>query len=74
MSEPLCRAQPERAVRLVHGREDLRSGRGSRLTVLLGAVFAGTGPDRRIAVDRAGMRTTPARLAAGFGGVTQPRP
>ncbi|WP_405786253.1 SRPBCC family protein [Streptomyces sp. NBC_01367] len=54
--------------------QDLRTGRGSRLTELLGTVFAGTSPDRRIAVNRAGMRTTLARLAAAFGGVTQPRP
>ncbi|MEU9374311.1 SRPBCC family protein [Streptomyces sp. NPDC048255] len=44
--------------------QDLRTGRGARLTVLLGAVFAGTGTESRIAVNRAGMRATLARLAA----------
>uniref|UniRef100_A0AAU2JGV1 SRPBCC family protein n=1 Tax=Streptomyces sp. NBC_00049 TaxID=2903617 RepID=A0AAU2JGV1_9ACTN len=44
--------------------QDLRTGRGARLTELLGAVFAGTDPERRIEVNRAGMRTTLARLAA----------
>ncbi|MFD9105869.1 SRPBCC family protein [Streptomyces virginiae] len=46
--------------------QDLRTGRGSRLTELLGTVFAGTSPERRIEVNRAGMRTTLARLAAGW--------
>lgn len=45
--------------------QDLRTGRGSRLTELLGTVFAGTFPERRVEVDRAGMRTTLARLAGG---------
>lgn len=44
--------------------QDLRTGRGARLTELLGVVFAGTGPQRRLEVNRAGMRTTLARLAA----------
>ncbi len=73
--QPVRRAGPEgERTRVTETWQDLRTGRGSRLTVLLGAVFAGTGPDRRIAVNRAGMRTTLARLAAGFGAVTPPRP
>lgn len=69
------RFEPEgECTRVTETWQDLRTGRGSRLTVLLGTVFAGTGPDRRIAVNRAGMRTTLARLAASFGGVTQPGP
>ncbi|MET9606744.1 SRPBCC family protein [Streptomyces sp. NPDC006512] len=47
--------------------EDLRSGRGSRTADALGAVFAGTTPQRRVAVNRAGMRTTLARIAAACG-------
>jgi hypothetical protein len=43
--------------------DDLRTGHGSRLTDLLGTVFAGTTPERRIAVNRHGMRTTLARIA-----------
>ncbi|MFF0435295.1 SRPBCC family protein [Streptomyces sp. NPDC004327] len=43
--------------------QDLRTGRGSKLTTLLGTVFAGTSPERRIAVNRHGMRTTLARIA-----------
>ncbi|MFD7909552.1 SRPBCC family protein [Streptomyces sp. NPDC059752] len=69
------RFEPEgERTRVTETWQDLRTGRGSRLTELLGTVFAGTSPDRRIAVNRAGMRTTLARLAAAFGGVTQPRP
>ncbi|MFB6578658.1 SRPBCC family protein [Streptomyces sp. NPDC056402] len=69
------RFEPEgQRTRVTETWQDLRTGRGSRLTELLGTVFAGTSPDRRIAVNRAGMRTTLDRLAAGFGGVTQPRP
>ncbi|MFJ3828880.1 SRPBCC family protein [Streptomyces sp. NPDC090046] len=69
------RFEPEgEGTRVTETWQDLRTGRGSRLTVLLGTVFAGTAPDRRIAVNRAGMRTTLARLAAACGGVTQPRP
>ncbi|MFF4448379.1 SRPBCC family protein [Streptomyces sp. NPDC001502] len=68
------RFEPEgERTRVTETWQDLRTGRGSRLTTLLGAVFAGTGPDRRIAVNRAGMRTTLDRLAAGFGAVTQHR-
>ncbi|MEV6950352.1 SRPBCC family protein [Streptomyces sp. NPDC051183] len=44
--------------------QDLRTGRGAGLTDALGAVFAGTGTERRVEVNRAGMRTTLARLAA----------
>ncbi|MFJ3583029.1 SRPBCC family protein [Streptomyces sp. NPDC090127] len=44
--------------------QDLRTGRGARLAELLGTVFAGTNPARRIAVNRQGMRTTLARIAA----------
>ncbi|MEU9999170.1 SRPBCC family protein [Streptomyces sp. NPDC050848] len=43
--------------------QDLRTGRGSRLADVLGTVFAGTTPERRIAVNRHGMRTTLARIA-----------
>ncbi|MCT4357530.1 SRPBCC family protein [Streptomyces sp. Je 1-79] len=43
--------------------QDLRTGRASRLTELLGTVFAGTNPERRIAVNRHGMRTTLDRIA-----------
>ncbi|MFI8825523.1 SRPBCC family protein [Streptomyces sp. NPDC053431] len=43
--------------------QDLRTGTGSGLTDLLGTVFAGTSPERRIAVNRHGMRTTLARIA-----------
>ncbi|MFF4420874.1 SRPBCC family protein [Streptomyces sp. NPDC001549] len=69
------RFEPEgEGTRVTETWQDLRTGRGSRLTVLLGTVFAGTSPDRRIAVNRAGMRTTLDRIAAGFVGVTQPRP
>ncbi|MFF9912459.1 SRPBCC family protein [Streptomyces sp. NPDC013457] len=43
--------------------QDLRTGRGSRLAEVLGTVFAGTNPERRIAVNRDGMRTTLDRIA-----------
>ncbi|MFJ9810936.1 SRPBCC family protein [Streptomyces sp. NPDC101158] len=43
--------------------QDLRTGTGSGFADLLGTVFAGTSPERRIAVNRHGMRTTLARLA-----------
>ncbi|GAA0592966.1 SRPBCC family protein [Streptomyces crystallinus] len=43
--------------------EDRRTGPGARLTNVLGTVFAGTNPERRIAVNRHGMRTTLARIA-----------
>ncbi len=43
--------------------EDLRTGPGARLAGLLGTVFAGTTPDRRVDVNRRGMRTTLARIA-----------
>ncbi|MFI1470405.1 SRPBCC family protein [Streptomyces wuyuanensis] len=41
---------------------DLRTGRGARLTELLGLVFTGTRPRLRAARNRAGMRTTLHRL------------
>ncbi|MFJ6795108.1 SRPBCC family protein [Streptomyces sp. NPDC091268] len=47
--------------------QDLRTGRGARIADLLGAVFAGTRPEHRVEVNRAGMRTTLARLAADCG-------
>ncbi|MFD9334424.1 SRPBCC family protein [Streptomyces sp. NPDC060028] len=47
--------------------QDLRTGRGAGLADLLGAVFAGTRPERRVEVNRAGMRITLARLAAACG-------
>ncbi|MEU9702226.1 SRPBCC family protein [Streptomyces sp. NPDC047981] len=43
--------------------QDLRTGRGARLAEVLGTVFAGTNTERRIAVNRHGMRTTLARIA-----------
>ncbi|MFJ9822996.1 SRPBCC family protein [Streptomyces sp. NPDC101160] len=49
--------------RITESWHDLRTGRGSKLTTLLGTVFAGTSPERRIAVNRHGMRTTLARIA-----------
>ncbi|MFH8837060.1 SRPBCC family protein [Streptomyces sp. NPDC017868] len=44
--------------------QDLRTGgaRG-RVAELLGTVFAGSNPARRVALNRAGMRTTLARIA-----------
>lgn len=48
--------------------QDLRGGRGARLADLLGAVFAGTTPERRVEVNRAGMRATLRRLATECGG------
>ncbi|MGW6981512.1 SRPBCC family protein [Streptomyces sp. NPDC054932] len=63
------RFEPEGAgTRVTETWQDLRAGRGARLTVLLGTVFAGTGPEHRIAVNRAGMRTTLDRLAAACAG------
>ncbi|MEU8542555.1 SRPBCC family protein [Streptomyces sp. NPDC048717] len=43
--------------------QDLRTGRGAGFAVVLGRVFTGVSPERRIGVNRAGMRTTLARLA-----------
>lgn len=61
--------EPEGAgTRVTETWQDLRSGRGARLADALGVVFAGTGPQRRVAVNRAGMRTTLARLADACGG------
>ncbi|MGW7458946.1 SRPBCC family protein [Streptomyces sp. NPDC054797] len=53
--------------RVTEGWRDLRTGRSARLAGLLGSVFTGTKPERRIEVNRTGMRTTLARLAADFG-------
>ncbi|MGP3683764.1 SRPBCC family protein [Streptomyces sp. IBSNAI002] len=62
------RFEPEGAgTRVTESWQDLRGGRGGRLAEALGAVFAGTGPERRVAVNRAGMRTTLARLADACG-------
>ncbi|MDG4535703.1 SRPBCC family protein [Streptomyces sp. AV19] len=41
---------------------DLRTGRGARLTELLGLIFTATRPVDRARVNRAGMRTTLTRL------------
>ncbi|MFI8962981.1 SRPBCC family protein [Streptomyces sp. NPDC053493] len=58
------RFEPEGAgTRVTETWQDLRTGRGAGLANLLGTMFAGTNPERRIAVNRAGMRTTLARLA-----------
>ncbi|MFI9331605.1 SRPBCC family protein [Kitasatospora sp. NPDC052868] len=43
---------------------DLRTGRASGLTEVLGTVFAGTNPELRVKVNRAGMRATLARIQA----------
>jgi len=53
--------------------QDLRTGRGARLADLLGTVFAGTNAERRIAVNRHGMRTTLARLAQTATATAPPR-
>ncbi|GAA1248448.1 hypothetical protein GCM10009665_44160 [Kitasatospora nipponensis] len=50
--------------RVTESWQDLRTGRGAGLARVLGLLFAGTGTERRIEVNRAGMRTTLARLAA----------
>ncbi|MFJ1792025.1 SRPBCC family protein [Kitasatospora griseola] len=52
------------AVRVTEYWEDLRTGRGSGLTELLGRVFTGTRPADRAALNSAGMRATLARLRA----------
>ncbi|MFJ7068113.1 SRPBCC family protein [Streptomyces sp. NPDC101115] len=54
----------EGGTRVTETWQDLRTGRGGGLASLLGTVFAGTNPERRIAVNRHSMRTTLARLAA----------
>ncbi|GAA3506972.1 SRPBCC family protein [Streptomyces showdoensis] len=59
------RFEPEGSgTRVTESWQDLRTG-GARGKVaeLLGTVFAGTNPDRRIAVNRAGMRATLAAIA-----------
>ncbi|MFG2332439.1 SRPBCC family protein [Streptomyces sp. NPDC048604] len=59
------RFEPEGAgTRVTEYWQDLRTGgRTGRIADKLGAVFAGTNPERRIAVNRAGMRTTLERIA-----------
>ncbi|MDH6117758.1 SRPBCC family protein [Kitasatospora sp. GAS204B] len=54
--------------RVTESWEDLRTGRAGGLARLLGVLFAGTGAERRIEVNRAGMRTTLARLAQAAAG------
>ncbi|MFD7639313.1 SRPBCC family protein [Kitasatospora sp. NPDC059795] len=54
----------EGTVRVTEYWEDLRTGRGSRLTELLGRVFSGTRPADRADLNRAGMRVTLDRLRA----------
>ncbi|MFJ3880995.1 SRPBCC family protein [Streptomyces sp. NPDC090077] len=49
-------------VRVTETWEDLRTGRGARLTELLGLLFTGTPAGRRADANRAGMRTTLLRL------------
>lgn len=59
------RFEPEGSgTRITEFWQDLRTGgaRG-RVAELLGTVFAGSNPARRIALNRAGMRTTLARIA-----------
>lgn len=59
------RFQPEgEGTRLTEFWEDLRTeGRRAKMAELLGTVFAGTNSARRVAVNRAGMRTTLTRIA-----------
>ncbi|MGW1011551.1 SRPBCC family protein [Streptomyces termitum] len=59
------RFEPEGAgTRLTEFWQDLRTdGRRGRAADLLGTVFAGTAPARRVALNRAGMRTTLDRVA-----------
>ncbi|MFG2698290.1 SRPBCC family protein [Kitasatospora sp. NPDC048407] len=52
------------AVRVTEYWEDLRTGRGSRLTEFLGRAFTGTRPTDRAEINRAGMRATLERLRA----------
>ncbi|GGP97670.1 polyketide cyclase [Streptomyces roseolilacinus] len=49
-------------VRVTESWEDLRTGRGARLTELLGLLFTGTPAGRRAGINRAGMRATLLRL------------
>ncbi|MFI0923504.1 SRPBCC family protein [Streptomyces sp. NPDC021012] len=59
------RFEPEGSgTRITEFWQDLRTGgaRG-RVAELLGTVFAGSNPARRVALNRAGMRTTLARIA-----------
>ncbi|MFC8507344.1 SRPBCC family protein [Streptomyces sp. NPDC057411] len=60
------RFEPEGSgTRLTEFWQDLRSGgRRGRIADLLGTVFAGTNPARRIALNRAGMRATLTAIAA----------
>lgn len=48
--------------RVTESWEDLRTGRGARITELLGLIFTGTPADRRAGLNSAGMRTTLLRL------------
>ncbi|WP_405869950.1 SRPBCC family protein [Streptomyces zaomyceticus] len=59
------RFQPEgEGTRLTEFWEDLRTeGRRAKMAELLGTVFAGTNSAQRVAVNRAGMRTTLTRIA-----------
>ncbi|GGV08984.1 polyketide cyclase [Streptomyces litmocidini] len=59
------RFEPEGAgTRLTEFWQDLRTdGYRARAADLLGTVFAGTNPARRVALNRAGMRTTLERIA-----------
>ncbi|MFE5592600.1 SRPBCC family protein [Streptomyces sp. NPDC056549] len=59
------RFEPEgTGTRLTEFWQDLRTdGRRARAADLLGTVFAGTNPARRVALNRAGMRTTLERIA-----------
>jgi hypothetical protein len=48
--------------------QDLRTGRGARLSDLLGVLFAGTDSAQRIEANRTGMQTTLSRLKAAVEG------
>ncbi|WP_369212348.1 SRPBCC family protein [Streptomyces flavofungini] len=52
----------EEGTRVTETWRDLRTGRGARLTEVLGLVFTGTPAHQRAARNRAGMRTTLFRL------------
>lgn len=57
------RLQPEGSgTRVTEYWRDLRTGRGSRLTELLGLVFTGTRPEDRAELNRTGMRRTLERI------------
>lgn len=62
------RLSPEgTATRVTEYWKDLRAGRGSRLTELLGRVFTGVAPADRAEVNRAGMRATLERIRNAVG-------